>query len=342
MDENHWNKLAKKFSKTNLLKKDDGDTWETAYLCKHYRRKCLIQPPCCPGKFYACRICHDDIADHHIGVHRYEITTIKCGMCQTVQNVSNQCVNANCGIQFATYFCAECRLWSTSTIHEKKDIYHCAGCKLCRNGKREDWKHCDACCVCYAVDHFDEHICVPRKIERNCPVCKQFMFDARDQVLFLGCGHPVHEGCLDTLFRDWKMYRCFTCRVLMLRIPEDAVERNERGEVLEVETQWPRLRVSVSKDYPIWRPPSPQPILPTTRKRQKRTKTSGEERKTNDSSTPKWGDMALKCMECQKRFPSCEDLIAHSKEKHSPEAKATQAALLKNRCKPKPRELHGP
>ena len=68
--------------------------------CSHYIRNCMIYANCC-NKYYPCRLCHDEEEDHKI--NRYEIKTIICKECKTIQDSSNQCIN--CNIQFAEYFC---------------------------------------------------------------------------------------------------------------------------------------------------------------------------------------------------------------------------------------------
>lgn len=41
-----------------------NDTEQTVYGCKHYRRGCLIKAECC-GKFWPCRLCHDEETFSH-------------------------------------------------------------------------------------------------------------------------------------------------------------------------------------------------------------------------------------------------------------------------------------
>jgi len=33
-------------------------------------------------------------------------------------------------------------------------------------------------------------------MKSNCPVCREYLFDSRQDVILLRCGHPMHSVCL--------------------------------------------------------------------------------------------------------------------------------------------------
>ena len=46
----------------------------------------FVQAPCCQGKPYHCRICHDEQNDHELD--RKQVTKVLCRYCRTEQEVS--------------------------------------------------------------------------------------------------------------------------------------------------------------------------------------------------------------------------------------------------------------
>lgn len=171
--------------------------------CQHYHRKCMILSPCCQ-KWYSCRICHDEEQDHKLD--RTQISTIICHECKTIQPESNQCTN--CSIVFADYYCSICKLWAGDNI----DIYHCPDCKICRLGKGIgiDRYHCSKCNICIHLDYIDDHQCFKHSIDSNCAVCQKYMWDSREQTVFLPCGHCIHQECLSNLSNS--SFQCPNCK----------------------------------------------------------------------------------------------------------------------------------
>jgi len=257
-----------------------------AAICTHYKRRCFLHPPCCkPGVFYECRVCHDEKSGHEIGLHRFEITEIKCASCHRVQPVGSSCVE--CKEIFGDYFCPDCRLWSTG-----RDIYHCEGCKLCRNGRREDWRHCDTCNVCYQTNYYEEHVCSNNKLETTCPICWEYMFDSRKQISFMPCGHPIHEECLNVMVMDRDQLTCPSCRTLIIQVADPVVEEEDAdGNPKRIRLSWPivRLHVNSTCNYN-----SLEDYAKSTRYK-------------------------YKCRRCNTRFPSVKELVKHHIEKHSPD-----------------------
>ena len=195
--------------KASQVKEKEEAKEKAGPQCSHYLRNCDIQCPDC-RKFYPCRICHDEAEAHPL--RRHDITHVRCRSCKTIQSASNQCVM--CGIKFGRYYCDICHLWELSN----SPIYHCEKCGICRKGKREDYIHCDFCGMCYSKNVFKNHKCLQNCTKTNCPVCNEFMFDTRQEIMILKCGHSMHAKCL----KDYSKhdYRCPLCKKSLVDMSE--------------------------------------------------------------------------------------------------------------------------
>lgn len=95
--------------------------------CVHYQRFCKIRAACC-GRWFACRLCHDQASDHQM--NRYRVREMYCMRCRTVQPCAPTCRNQSCASRRPLkYYCDECKLWEDNP---SKDIYHCEHCGFCR------------------------------------------------------------------------------------------------------------------------------------------------------------------------------------------------------------------
>ena len=75
--------------------------------------------------------------------------------------------------------------------------------------------HCDTCGTCLTADHAP---CVERKLDVNCPVCFDRLFDSTQPVCVLHCGHPIHRECMAEMLRNpsGPVPRCpMCCRTLL-------------------------------------------------------------------------------------------------------------------------------
>lgn len=171
--------------------------------CEHYKRNCAIKAPCC-DKFYTCRNCHDENEEHEM--NRYDVKTIRCLICGTIQNLSNKCML--CMTKFGKYHCDKCKFFLNDDI----DIYHCDKCNICRIGKGLgiDYYHCDECNVCFSMDGKNKHKCKKDVLHVNCPICFEYLFTSRSSVSFLPCYHAIHTKCLN-LFVSNGNYKCPLC-----------------------------------------------------------------------------------------------------------------------------------
>ena len=182
-------------------------------VCPHYRRRCMLVAPCCDRAF-PCRFCHDESDDAQTcgeTLDRKAVAELVCTDCGLRQAVAETC--AGCNVRFGAYACLECRFFDDDL--EKNLYFHCDECGICRRGGRENWVHCDTCGTCLTADHAP---CVERKLDVNCPVCFDRLFDSTQPVCVLHCGHPIHRECMAEMLRNpsGPVPRCpMCCRTLL-------------------------------------------------------------------------------------------------------------------------------
>ncbi|KAL8271353.1 hypothetical protein Esti_004687 [Eimeria stiedai] len=185
---------------------------ELVHGCAHYRRKCKVVAPCC-GKVFWCRHCHNEESEQDITtaheIDRHAVEEIICAACEARQPVSNTCIE--CGIIFGSYFCSICKFWDDQG--QRKKVYHCDECGICRAGGREKFFHCATCGSCYPKQLQNKHKCLENAMRRQCPVCLEDMFSSLRQSQVLMCGHTIHSDCLRQLQRQGGMQslRCPMC-----------------------------------------------------------------------------------------------------------------------------------
>ena len=197
-----------------MIEEGSSSNGNERFGCVHYQRGCAIKVPCC-GIFAMCRLCHEkDVGKDHV-VERKNIKQIKCLRCGKEQPVSNKCVK--CETKFARYFCKICNFFDDTP---GKKIYHCPHCNICRIGEGLgiDYFHCHRCNACMAISLKDNHKCVERVLESNCPVCHEYMFTSTSPVCFLPCGHCMHSSCHKTYSQS--NYVCPICSKAMADMRE--------------------------------------------------------------------------------------------------------------------------
>lgn len=175
---------------------------EDSFGCDHYKRNCKIRAACC-GILFPCRFCHDKVSDHTMD--RQATQEMMCMKCLEVQPVAQYCATPSCDrFCMAKYFCNICKLFD-----DKRDIYHCPSCNLCRVGKGlgVDFFHCMTCNACMSTS-LTSHKCREKGLESNCPICHDFLFTSHTPVKALTCGHFMHSAC----YRAYT-YSHYTCPI---------------------------------------------------------------------------------------------------------------------------------
>ncbi|KAK9374105.1 uncharacterized protein V1513DRAFT_127132 [Lipomyces chichibuensis] len=171
--------------------------------CAHYQRGVKLQCSVC-DQWHTCRFCHDDVEDHQL--IRSETKNMLCTYCFQPQSAAQDC--RGCGRRVAKYFCEKCKLWDDDP---DKSIYHCNDCGICRIGEGlgKDFFHCKTCNVCMSVCLENSHRCIEHSTECNCPICGEYMFTSTMTVVFMSCGHSIHQKCYYEHTKN--SYKCPTC-----------------------------------------------------------------------------------------------------------------------------------
>jgi hypothetical protein len=119
-----------------------------------------------------------------LGVCRRETKNMFCMLCSEIQPAAQIC--RNCEEPVARYYCDTCKLWDDDPT---KSIYHCDQCGICRQGKGlgEDFFHCEKCNICMVIGLKDNHRCIERNLECDCPICGEYMFTSTSKVIFEVC-----------------------------------------------------------------------------------------------------------------------------------------------------------
>jgi hypothetical protein len=195
------------------------DEGEGLLGCQHYERNVKLQCYTCK-RWYTCRFCHDEAEEHSI--NRRETENMLCMLCNSPQPAAQWC--KICGIQAACYYCSVCKLWDNDN---EKSIYHCHDCGICRIGQGlgKDFFHCkvrsfttreprytdsrQTCCVCMPISIETTHRCIERSTQCDCPICGDYMFTSPETVIFMRCGHSIHQRCFSEYSKT--SYRCPIC-----------------------------------------------------------------------------------------------------------------------------------
>lgn len=173
--------------------------------CEHYERGCKLRHPV-TGQLFTCRLCCEEVrstikySDETLPVlDRQAVTEVLCMQCGSLQPAGAKCVNENCqyhNTPFAAYFCSICHLYDNDT---NKKIYHCPYCNVCRKGEGLgiDFRHCMRCNACIGVSEYDTHVCIPQRLQGNCPICHDSMFESTEPLRGIQCGHVMHLSCFN-------------------------------------------------------------------------------------------------------------------------------------------------
>ncbi|KAK6927428.1 Zinc finger, CHY-type, partial [Dillenia turbinata] len=160
--------------------------------CPHSRRRCRIRAPCC-NEIFDCRHCHNE-AKNHIDVDQkerhdmpcHQVQQVICSLCGFEQEVRQVC--NNCGVCMGKYLCETCKLHlRTSIIAMAVEYAELAD---------ENIFHCYKCGCCYSILLKNNHPCVEGAMHHDCPVCFEYLFESRNDVTVMLCGHTIHQNCL--------------------------------------------------------------------------------------------------------------------------------------------------
>merc|ERR1719362_128399 len=173
--------------------------------CEHYARACKLRHPT-TGQLYTCRLCCDKVHDSKRFtddalpvLDRHNVKEVLCMRCCTLQPAGSKCINKLCeshGVPYAKYHCGICNLFDDDL---EKSIYHCPYCNVCRKGKGLgiDFRHCMRFNACVAILEYNSHVCIPQRLEGNCPICHETLFESTEPLRGMSCGHVMHLTCFN-------------------------------------------------------------------------------------------------------------------------------------------------
>ncbi|CAG8483777.1 5525_t:CDS:2, partial [Ambispora leptoticha] len=83
--------------------------------------------------------------------------------------------------------------------------------RLCRVGAGlgKDFFHCDTCNCCLALRLEKTHKCIEKNLERDCPICGEYLFTSTLRSIYMPCGHTMHESCFGEYSSN--AYQCPIC-----------------------------------------------------------------------------------------------------------------------------------
>ncbi|EOD50798.1 putative ring finger and chy zinc finger domain-containing protein [Neofusicoccum parvum UCRNP2] len=94
-------------------------------------------------------------------------------------------------------------------------------------GLGKDFIHCKKCNVCISIKFAEDHRCIERATDADCPICKDYMFTSSTDVVSMKCGHYMHRDCYDSYMQT--DYKCPMCK----------------KSAVNMELQWRKLRDAI-------------------------------------------------------------------------------------------------
>jgi len=212
------------FSATELAPTYHDGAANSILGCPHYARSCKLRHPT-SGRLHTCRLCCQQERDMLMlrkeavdsPLDRYSVTEILCMVCGALQPASNKCCNEKCDSYrklFSKYNCSICNFYDDDP---HKSIYHCPFCNVCRTGEGLgiDYRHCMRCNACVSIkDSSEKHVCLPHRLQGNCSICNESMFQSTEPLRGLRCGHVMHFSCFRRYYLrgDPASYTCPLCK----------------------------------------------------------------------------------------------------------------------------------
>ncbi|KAK2996982.1 hypothetical protein RJ639_025356 [Escallonia herrerae] len=168
---------------TELLDKGFGQ-----HGCSHYRRRCRIRAPCCDEIFDCLSTLtrNLDMMFRGIRLNRSFVHSVALNKRFDKFVLTAVYVWEDTSVEVATYM---------MMIHLRNSITvmgaASAGC-------------------CFSILLKDDHPCVEGAMHHDCPVCFEYLFETRNDVSVMRCGHTMHRSCLDEM-KEHSQYACPLC-----------------------------------------------------------------------------------------------------------------------------------
>ncbi|WP_422412949.1 MULTISPECIES: CHY zinc finger protein [unclassified Endozoicomonas] len=173
-------------------------------LCFHYYRLCLLKFDCC--RFYfPCHRCHNE-SDLCEVTNKlpFDAKQFQCSLCKYEGDITENSQKCpGCHQQMSEYFCARCKLFTSS----ERSMFHCDKCDACHRSKDKLF-HCDVCNLCLDINLQSTHKCRQISGRETCCICLEEVPGSR---FVLPCSHQVHGECGLAMVQN-RLKHCPVCR----------------------------------------------------------------------------------------------------------------------------------
>ncbi len=88
-------------------------------------------------------------------------------------------------------------------------------------------------CIVINSEEGKAHKCFANSFKQDCAACLGALFDSREPISMLKCGHAMHKTCFKTLMTA--DYRCPTCKKAVIDMDEQWAEVEEDMEAAKEE-----------------------------------------------------------------------------------------------------------
>lgn len=61
-----------------------------------------------------------------------------------------------------------------------------------------------------ALHEYENHPCIPQRLQGDCPICRETLFESTSPLRGMGCGHVMHLTCF-TLYAAKGSYGVIEC-----------------------------------------------------------------------------------------------------------------------------------
>jgi len=147
-----------------------------------------------------------------------------CMHCSTAQPTAQYC--QNCNIRLAKYYCDKVTVCCISPSYFLVSFMGWLANKinlsLCWLRNMSCWRRTwegllslqglsrlevvtkfQTCNVCMSMSLLGSHRCIERNTECDCPICGDFLFTSPETVVFMPCGHSIHQKCYNQHIKSW-------------------------------------------------------------------------------------------------------------------------------------------
>ncbi|KAG6409624.1 hypothetical protein SASPL_127665 [Salvia splendens] len=217
------------------------ETYNKGYLnygCSHYHRRSQIRAPCC-NEIFDCHHCHNEAKlfifwqQNNICIDQKLRHDITRHLIEKVRQLNLEDLSfsffLSCIQSYAHFVTLNRRLNKFAEIVGcawEDTIVELASCMMMIYRKTSiivmavvfagseapiiSFIAINVARCCYSMVLKSSHPCIERAMHQNCPVCFEYLFESRNDVVSMPCGHTIHRTCLEQM-QDYYRYACPIC-----------------------------------------------------------------------------------------------------------------------------------